>query len=131
MNMQIRVMGGSVTGVSSPVTLDEALQLSGRFGRIIQAEKAKSVATLTTAVGDLSASVINGDDHNGYAHEVANVLLHTLIIAADVGVDMAEVREEMRNIISAGTNSAITNIIQAEMLNRGLDAFSRSNPARI
>ena len=127
-NMQIRIMGGNVTKVTSPETIEDILDLSEKFGRITNIGKASGIASLTTAVGDLSASVVDGDSREGYAHEVANVLVSTMVIAAAVGVDPEQVRSEISLIISAGTNKAIASIVKETMAKRGAEEVSVSLP---
>lgn len=78
------------TGVSiDPIhSIHDLALVTAKFGKLVAADAPGSVMRLTTAVGDLTASVQDGGFGNfDMAEEVADVLIATMVVAASQGIN--------------------------------------------
>lgn len=106
-NPMIYVNGVSGVRVDRINTLPELFVASKKFAAITQAEKMEAVARLSTAVGDLSASVYQGDEPAGYAAEIANVLVALGTLTAVLDTEPEYVYPQIGEVMADQVNGLI------------------------
>lgn len=111
----IRING--VTGVrcDSLTTLEDLFVVSEKFAKITQADKYTAIANLSTAVGDLSASVVRGDEPGGFAFEIANVLAALGVVAATVDTEFEYIYPQIGDVIADEVNKVVQDGVHAIM----------------
>lgn len=116
----ISITAGTVVTVDEAHTLEQLSHVSGRLAQLLNDGEVVSLAKLTTAVGDLSASVVDGLDSPGeFADELADVVIHTMKIAHHHGIDglmlQHAIQRRMTDLASAGIGA----ILNGAMSDRG------------
>lgn len=103
---KIVITGSQKVRVQPFHTIEQFGQLIGKLGRIASANAAGSAMRLSTATGDLIASVQDG--HNDIAEEAANVIIAAAIIAIGSGINADQLAEALRAEVErqAGDNLA-------------------------
>lgn len=112
----IVISAGTVISVDEAHTLEQLSQVSGRLATLLQDDEMVSLAKLMTATGDLSASVVDGaDDQDEFADELADVVIHTMILAHNRGIEGPMLRHaiqrRMSDLASAGVGEIITDVM--------------------
>jgi NTP pyrophosphatase (non-canonical NTP hydrolase) len=121
MKKAIKVSGGTRVEVSPINTLNDLAEVAAKFAEIKQTDGAESVCDLAICVGDLSYSVMSGEDTaEQYAEEVADVLIATMVIAANRGITGDQISEAIRSRIAAQTGDVVANAITGMMSSRGM-----------
>lgn len=120
---KIRIKGSSAVAVDPILSIDQLLDVSGKFSRIKNVEPLELVAALTTASGDLTASVVMSDTEYGVASEAAAVIVSAMEIAAAFGVRHAVLRQEIEDHIGRGVNNAIATHLKETLQARGAGEF--------
>lgn len=123
-NPQIRVSGAHRVSIDPINSIAELTVIAGKFARIVDAEPAATVCKLSTAVGDLSASVLNGSDTTDeFAEEVAGVMVAAAVAAHNYGVTAEQLCEALRRNIAHDASKAITEHMNAALTQRGMSSM--------
>jgi len=83
---KIRINANTGVVIDPIHSFNDLAVISGKFAKLVDADKPGSVMRLTTAVGDLTASVQDGDTTIGMAEEVADVVIAAMVVAAQHNV---------------------------------------------
>lgn len=117
---KIRVNGMSYVAVDPVATIDDLAVVTRKFGRIVQADMAGAALKLTTATGDLVASVQGGDTREGFAEEVADVVIAAFVIAAERGLDARDLKLALQERLREQSSKAVTESVRNMLAERGL-----------
>lgn len=117
---KINIEASTHISVGHVNTLDEMSVIAGKLNGISLDCRLTSLSKLSTAVGDLSASVVGGDDsEEEFADEVADVLIGTFTVAAHHSVDPVELRMALQRRLSSHANAGVKAAFNEMMADRG------------
>lgn len=117
---KIRVTGLSNVAVDPVATIDDLAVVTRKFGRIVQADMAGAALKLTTATGDLIASVQGGDTREGFAEEVADVVIAAFVVAAERGLDARDIKVALQERLRKQSSDAVADSVRKMLAERGL-----------
>lgn len=109
----VTVTGGNTVSISDVNTIDELAAVTRKFARLIDAEAAPTICHLATCVGDLSASVLSqkGSDED-FAEEVADVLIATMVVAANRSLEGFQIREAIVCRLTQQSDDAVNSTVR-------------------
>jgi len=108
---KIRISANTNVTVDPISTFADLLTVSGKLASIEKATPGSTVPKLVTAVGDLSASVVQNGDTLEVAEETAGVVVAALGIAAMKGVSADLLLEAIRDTVSRDVNRVFVNAL--------------------
>lgn len=117
----IAITASTAIEIEESHTLKQLSHVSGRLAKLLDDDKMVSLAKLMTAVGDLSASVIDSASgtHIDFADEVADVIIYAMIIAHNYGVDGSTVQHAIQRRMTDMASASVGKILDDAMKNRG------------
>ena len=122
MNLQntepkIRIRGASSVTVDPISSIRDLADVTRKFGRIVAADLPGAALKLTTATGDLVASVQQGDTREGFAEEVADVVIAAFVVASQFGLSADDIKpalqERLRDQASKAIAASVTELLQS------------------
>lgn len=117
---KIRVNGLSAVAVDPINSFEDALAISRRFARLVDADMPGVGLKLTTATGDLAASISNDCGREDFAEEVAEVLLCLMIAASMRGLSAADIKSAFVKSIGAKSSEAVAACVRNTLAARGI-----------
>lgn len=117
---KIRVTGLSNVAVDPVATIDDLAVVTRKFGRIVQADMAGAALKLSTATGDLIASVQGGDTREGFAEEVADVVIAAFVVAAERGLNTRDIKVALQERLRKQSSDAVADSVRKMLAERGL-----------
>lgn len=117
---KIRVAGLSNVSVDPVATIDDLAAVCRKFGRLVDADLPGAALKLTTATGDLIASVSQADDRESFAEEVADVLIATFVVAAERGLDADDIKAALQSRLREQSSKAVADCVRNTLAARGL-----------
>lgn len=117
---KIRVNGMSSVAVDPVVTIDDLAAITRKFGRLVNADLSGASLKLTTATGDLIASVSENFGIDDFADEVADVLIATFVVAAQRGLDADDIKMALNGRLRQQSSEAVANCVRNTLAARGL-----------
>lgn len=117
---KIRVTGMSAVSVDPVATIDDLTAISGKFGRLVEADLPGAALKLSTATGDLIASVSNDFGVEDFAEEVADVLIATFVVATQRGLNADEIKGALNARLREQASEAVAASVQNMLAARGL-----------
>lgn len=124
MNLQaepkIRVTGLSNVAVDPVATIDDLAAITRKFGRLVDADMPGAALKLSTCTGDLIASVQNGDSIEGFAEEVADVVIAAFVVAAERGLDAGDIKAALQVRLRQQSSEAVADCVRNTLAARGL-----------
>lgn len=117
---KIRVAGLSNVTVDPVATIDDLAVVTRKFGRIVQADLPGAALKLSTATGDLIASVLGGDSREGFAEEVADVVIAAFVVAAERDLNASDLKLALRERLREQSSKAVADSVRNMLAERGL-----------
>lgn len=117
---KIRVNGLSSVAVDPVVSIDDLAVITRKFGRLVDADLSGAALKLTTATGDLIASVQDGDSIEGFSEEVADVVIAAFVVAAERGLDAGDIKAALQVRLRQQSSEAVANCVRNTLAARGL-----------
>lgn len=112
-NPKIYISGSTEVSIDPIRSISDLLCVSGKFGKIVATTPLEAVSVLSTAAGDLSASVLQGDSQEGLAEEAAAVIVAAAVIAAGCGVNSGQLSDAINGYVRDSVKSSLTRSIGA------------------
>lgn len=116
---KIRITGGSAVSVDPVSTIDDLSAVCRKFGRLVDANLPGAALKLTTATGDLIASVSQDDDRESFAEELADVLIAVFVVAPTRGLDANEIKGALQSRLNQQSSKAVADCIRGSLAARG------------
>lgn len=117
---KIRVNGLSSVAVDPIVSIDDLAVITRKFGRLVDADLSGAALKLTTATGDLIASVQDGDSIEGFSEEVADVVIAAFVVAAERGLDAGDIKEALQARLREQSSKAVAECVRNTLAARGI-----------
>lgn len=117
---KIRVTGLSSVAVDPVVTIDDLAAVCRKFGRLVEADLPGAALKLTTATGDLIASVSKNFGIDDFADEVADVLIAVFVVAAQRGLDADDIKMALNGRLCQQSSEVVASCVRNTLAARGL-----------
>lgn len=116
---KIRVSGMSSVSVDPVATIDDLAAIARKFGRLVEADLPGAALKLTTATGDLMASISQDFGREDFAEEVADVLIATFVVAAARGLDADDIKSALNARLRTQSSEAVAKSVSSMLARRG------------
>jgi phosphoribosyl-ATP pyrophosphohydrolase len=116
---KIRVAGMSSVSVDPVSTIDDLTAIARKFGRLVEADLPGAALKLTTATGDLIASVSEDFGREDFAEEVADVLIAAFVVATQRGLDSDDIIDAVNGRLRQQSSEAVSKSVAAMLAQRG------------